>query len=155
MRARLPPMARIRLDYPDDVFVFSTRLEVRFDDINAGMHLANDRVVSLVGEARSRFLEHLGLTELGTPELPGTIVADLAVTYRAEARLRDVLRLDLGVTDANRYGGDVVCRLVRETDGVLVAVAKTGIVFFDYHGTKRPASAPQAFRDAAAHAATP
>ena len=57
-------MARVKLDYPDDVYVFSTRLEVRFDDINAGMHLGNDRLVSLVSEGRSRFLEHLGLSEL-------------------------------------------------------------------------------------------
>ena len=142
-------MARVKLDYPDDVYVFSTRLEVRFDDINAGMHLGNDRLVSLVSEGRSRFLEHLGLSELGTPEQPGVIVADLAVTYRSEARLRDVLRFDLGVTDTTRYGGDVVCRIVRESDGVLVAVAKTGLVFFDYHGNKRPASAPEAFTAAA------
>lgn len=34
-------MARIKLDYPDETYTFSTELQVRFDDINAGMHLAH------------------------------------------------------------------------------------------------------------------
>ena len=86
-------MARIKLDYPDDTYTFSTELQVRFDDINAGMHLAHERVVSFVGEARSRFLESLGLSEIGSDTQPGVIVSDLAVVYKAEARLRDVLGL--------------------------------------------------------------
>ena len=138
-------MARIKLDYPDETYTFSTELQVRFDDINAGMHLAHERVVSFVGEARSRFLESLGLSEIGSDTQPGVIVSDLAVVYRAEARLRDVLRLDVGIADPNRYGGDVVCRVVRAADDTLVAIAKVNLVFFDYQGAKRPVPAPPQF----------
>lgn len=142
-------MARLKLDFPDETYTFSTHLEVRFDDINAGMHLAHDRVVSFVAEARSRFLEHLGLSELGGPDEPGVIVSDLAVVYQAEGRLRDRLRLDCGIADATRYGGDIVCRLVRESDDTVIAVAKANIVFFDYHRHKRVQLAPQRFMQAA------
>lgn len=141
-------MARLKLDYPEQAFTFSTTLSVRFDDINAGMHLAHERVVSFVGEARGRFLESLGLSEVGTDEVPGVIVTDLAVTYHAEARLRDELRLDCGIVDPNLYGGDVICRVVREADDTLVAMAKVNLVFFDYHETKRPCPAPEAFSHA-------
>ena len=48
-------MPRVELDFPDEIFTFSTELTVRFDDINIGHHLGNDRLVSLLGEARSQF----------------------------------------------------------------------------------------------------
>lgn len=134
-------MAQVTLSFPDDTFSFSTTLDVRFDDVNIGAHLGNDSMVSLLGEARSRFLESLGLADLGDP---GTIVADLVVNYRAEARLRDVLRFDVGITDPNRYGGDIAYRVVREQDDTLIALAKTGVVFYDYQ-QKRITDAPTAF----------
>ena len=142
-------MARLRLDFPDEAFTFSTHLQVRFDDMNAGMHLAHDRVVSFVAEARSQFLEHLALSELGSVDEPGVIVSDLAVVYQAEARLRDELRLDCGIVDATRYGGDVVCRIVRESDDTQIAVAKTNLVFFDYAEGKGVRLAPEKFTAAA------
>lgn len=142
-------MARLKLDFPDETYTFSTRLDVRFDDVNAGMHLAHDRVVSFVAEARSRFLEHLQLCELGSADEPGVIVSDLAVVYRAEGRLRDRLRVDCGIVDANRYGGDIVCRIVRESDDTVIAVAKANVVFFDYAHRKGVTLAPQRFTAAA------
>ncbi|MFV0459151.1 MAG: thioesterase family protein [Actinomycetales bacterium] len=155
-------MARVKLDYSQVVFCYSTTMDVRFDDINIGYHLGNDRLVSLLGEARSRFLESRGLSELGSP---GVIVSDLVVQYKAEGRLRDRLRFDIGIADPNRYGGDIVYRVVREahdqatasaaTGGsapaheaepkeTIIALAKTGIVFYDYQQA-RVCSAPDAF----------
>lgn len=122
-------MARVQLDYPDHIFTFSAELDVRFDDINIGAHLGFDKLVTLVTEARSRYLESLGIAEVASP---GVIVSDLAVTYRAEARLRDRLRIDVGVAERSRVGGDVAYRVVRPADDVVIAVAKTGMVFFDY-----------------------
>ena len=72
------------------------------------------------------------------------IVTDLAVQYKAEGRLRDVLRFDVGISDPNKYGGDIVYRVVREADDTVIAVAKTGVVFFDYEN-KRITTAPARF----------
>lgn len=122
-------MARVQLEYPDEIFTFSTELDVRFDDINIGAHLGFDKLVTLVTEARSRYLESLTIAEVASP---GVIVSDLAVTYRAEARLRDRLRIDVGVAERSRVGGDIAYRVLRPADETVIAVAKTGIVFFDY-----------------------
>lgn len=122
-------MARVQLDYPDEIFTFSTELDVRFDDINIGAHLGFDKLVTLVTEARSRYLESLEIAEVASP---GVIVTDLAVTYKAEARLRDRLRIDVGVAERSRVGGEIAYRVVRPADGVVIAIAKTGMVFFDY-----------------------
>lgn len=108
---------------------FSTDLDVRFDDINIGAHLEFDKLVTLVTEARSRYLESLAIAEVASP---GVIVTDLVVSYKAEAQLRDRLRIDVGVAERSRVGGDIAYRVVRPADGVVIAVAKTGMVFVEY-----------------------
>lgn len=128
-------MARLRLEFPDDSFLYRTQMSVRSTDINSGRHLGNDALISMLSEARSRFLLHLGIDDSG-PEGPGVIVTDLATVYCAEAWARDLLQFELGLMDRNRYGGDVIFRVSRPADGTLIALAKTGFVFFDYQSGK-------------------
>lgn len=131
-------MARIELDYPDHLFTYRTTMEVRSTDINAGRHLGNDKLVSMLSEARARFLADAGAADVDETGA-GIIVTDLAVSYRAEARERDDLLFEVGITDLNRYGGDVVFRVTRPADATLIALAKYGFVFFDYQiGKVRP-----------------
>lgn len=137
-------MARIVLDFPDSAFCFKTELTVRITDINAANHLSNDAMISMISEARARFLFHFGIPE-PLDERVGTIVTDLATTYRAEAHARDRLLFEVGVMDFNRYGADVVFRITRPSDGRLVAMAKSGFVFFDYQA-KRVTEMPPHFR---------
>ena len=131
-------MARIELEFPDHVFRYRTTLDVRSTDINAGRHLGNDKLVSMLSEARARFLADAGVPNVDEAG-QGIIVTDLAVSYRAEARERDALLFEVGITDLNRYGGDVVFRVPRPADATLIALAKYGFVFFDYQvGKVRP-----------------
>lgn len=124
-------MARLKLDFPDDLFIFSTQLTVRVTDINGANHLGNDSMISMISEARARFLFDYGLQETGADGL-GIIVTDLATTYKAEAHARDQLVFEVGVMDFNQYGGDIVFRITRPHDSKLVALAKYGFVFFNY-----------------------
>ena len=48
-------MPRIKLELPEKL-VFSTEIPVRITDINYGGHLGNDSILSIVQEARVRFL---------------------------------------------------------------------------------------------------
>ncbi|MEG2033876.1 MAG: thioesterase family protein, partial [Janthinobacterium sp.] len=56
----------------------------------------------------------------------------LATTYRAEAHARDQLLFEVGVMDFNKYGGDITFRITRPRDNTLIAMAKSGFVFFNY-----------------------
>lgn len=125
-------MARLKLDFPDDLFIFSTQLTVRVTDINGANHLGNDSMISMISEARARFLFDYGLQETGADGL-GIIVTDLATTYKVEAHARDQLVFEVGVMDFNQYGGDIVFRITRPRDARLVALAKYGFVFFNYN----------------------
>jgi len=124
-------MARLILTFPEDQYYYTTLVTVRVTDINAANHLGNDSMISMISEARARFLFEYGVPETerdGT----GIIVTDLATTYRAEAHARDQLLFEVGVMDFNKYGGDIIFRVTRPKDKTLIAMAKQGFVFFNY-----------------------
>lgn len=135
-------MARVRLELPDS-YIFETELSVRVSDVNHGGHLGNDRVLAFVGEARARFFQARGVSEMDVGGV-GIVMADAVVSYRAEAFFGDRLRIRLGARDFNRYGCDLVYLIERLGDGDEVARAKTGIVCFDY-SERRIAKASPAF----------
>jgi acyl-CoA thioesterase FadM len=137
-------MARLTLDFPEDQYCYTTPLTVRVTDINGANHLGNDSMISMISEARARFLFEYGVPETerdGT----GIIVTDLATTYRAEAHARDQLVFEVGVMDFNKYGGDIIFRVTRPLDRKLIAMAKSGFVFFNYHSSQVVAM-PEDFR---------
>lgn len=121
-------MARLQLEFPDDQFFFTTPMTVRVTDINTANHLANDSMISMISEARARMLFEYDVNA------DDIIVTDLATVYSAEAHARDLLLFEVGLMDFNKYGGDIIFRITRPQDGVLVALAKSGFVFFDYRG---------------------
>ncbi|AYF86155.1 thioesterase family protein [Pseudomonas sp. JS3066] len=137
-------MARLSLNFPEDQYCYSTHLTVRVTDINGANHLGNDSMISMISEARARFLFEFGINETAEDGI-GIIVTDLATTYRAEAHARDQLLFEVGVMDFNRYGGDITFRITRPADGKQVAMAKSGFVFFNYRES-RVVPMPENFR---------
>ncbi|HJV74388.1 MAG TPA: thioesterase family protein [Noviherbaspirillum sp.] len=136
-------MARLKLEFPEDQYYYSTQLTVRVTDINSANHLGNDSMISMISEARARFLFDFGIEET-QGDNTGIIVTDLVTTYRTEAHARDQLLFEVGVMDFNKYGGDITFRITRPRDNALVAMAKSGFVFFDYKA-KRVVPMPEAF----------
>ncbi|MBR7778712.1 thioesterase family protein [Undibacterium rugosum] len=128
-------MARLLLQFPENQYYYSTQLNVRVTEINAANHVGNDSMVSMISEARARFMFEFGIRETANNGL-GIIVTDLATTYKAEAHARDQLLFEVGVMDFNKYGGDIIFRVTRPADNTLIAMAKSGFVFFDYQISK-------------------
>ncbi len=135
-------MARVKLALPD-TFTFSTDLDVRVSDVNYGNHLGNDRMVTLLHEARLRFLTSHGFAELNIGGV-GMMVTDLVVTFSAESFMGDVLTFHVGLMEFSKYGCDVIYRVENKSLGKKIAEAKTGIVFFDYD-ERRIARIPKVF----------
>ena len=123
-------MARIKLELPAH-FPFSTALLVRITDANYGGHLGNDALLSLLHEARVRFLAHYGFSELDIEGL-GIIMADSVIVYKSEAFPGEWLEIAVTASDFNKYGCDFMYKVTERSSGREVARAKTGIVFFDY-----------------------
>lgn len=137
-------MARVKLDLPEH-FVFSTELDVRVSDINYGNHVGNDRMVSLLHEARLRYFRSQDFSEFNIAGL-GVMVTDVVVSFLAESFVGERLIIHVGLTDFNKYGCDVVYRVDNHATDKVVAKAKTGIVFFDYD-ERKIARIPKVFLD--------
>jgi acyl-CoA thioesterase FadM len=138
-------MARVKLTFPDDVFVFSTTMPVRITDINGANHLGNDALISMLSEARAQFMVQMGLQE----EIANgaiIVVTDLATMYQSESFYPEILRFEVGMTDLNKYGGDYVFRVTKEASGQPVALAKYGFVFLDVR-QKKVVELPDYFRE--------
>lgn len=137
-------MARVEIKMPD-TFPFETEIEVYASYLNAGGHMGNDSLVSLLNEARTRFMKVVGLADL-MPEGTYLINADSAVIYRSEAFHGDRLRFQVTVTDFHKYGCDVVSRVTHAESGKEVALAKAGMLCFD-RKTHKLFQAPAEFQE--------
>lgn len=122
-------MARIKLNLPNE-YIFSTQIPVRITDLNYGNHLANDKLLSILHEARVLFLANFGYTELDCAG-ESLIMGDVAIEYKNEAFYGDILNIQVVAGDFTRVGFDLY--FLVETETKLIAKAKTGMVTFDYN----------------------
>lgn len=136
-------MARIKLGLPEK-FHFSTDIGVRIGDINYGGHLGNDAVLSIIHEARMRFLKSLGFSELDCGG-PGLIMSDAAIVFKSESFYGDIISVSVGVDEFNPMGCDIYYQLLNKENDKEIARAKTGIVFFDYE-KRKPEKVPEKFK---------
>ena len=127
-------MARIKIALPEK-FPFSTELEVRVGDLNYGNHLGNDSVLTLIHEARRRFLTSLGIEEIGADGI-GFVIADAAVVYRSQAFYGDRLRIEVAAGEFASRSCEFDYRVSQVADGRAVAEAKIGAVCFDFRVQK-------------------
>jgi acyl-CoA thioesterase FadM len=76
----------------------------------------------------------------------GVILTDLQVSYRSEAFFGQMLRVEIAAESPSRRGVTLLYRVTDAADGRVVALAATGLLFFDYD-TRRPALMPGRFRE--------
>ena len=137
-------MARIRISIPVN-FSFTTIIPIRITDLNYGGHVGNDAILSLLHEARVQFLKQHGFTEL---DFAGTslIMSDVAIEYKAEVFYGSSLKFMVTAADFTRAGFDIFYKVVDAGNEQLIALAKTGMVCFDYN-TKKITAVPQQVLD--------
>ena len=136
-------MARAKIELPDH-FLFSTEIEIRISDINYGGHLGNDSLLSIIQEARLRFLKHFGFSEKNVSGY-GIIMADAVIIYKSQAYYGDILKIEITVDDFSKQAFDMLYRISKNPAGKEVARAKTRIALFDYQ-KNRIVSIPQSFK---------
>ena len=134
-------MSRIKLQMPEK-YLFSCTIDVRITDLNYGNHLANDALLSIIHEARVRFLKSFGYTELNIEGI-GIMMADAVVIYKSQSYYGDSLIIEVGIGDVSKKSCDFFYRVTKENYTV-VALCKTSLVFFDYQ-IQKPARIPQQF----------
>ena len=115
--------------------IFKTEIPIRITDINYGGHLGNDSLLSIIHEARVRFLKYFNYSESNI-EGSAIIMTDAAIQYKSESFYGDELSIEIGVMDFSKIGCDIVYRITNSDSNKVIAIAKTGIVFYDYQNKK-------------------
>ena len=136
-------MPRVKLDMPPSL-PFATELDVRIGDINYGRHLGNDAALALLHEARLRFLAAHGFSEQDAGG-GALIMLDAVLVYKAQAFHGDRLRIHVGAGEFGPCGCAFFYRAARASDGAEIALARTGLAFYDY-ATGRVIRMPDGFR---------
>ena len=136
-------MTKVQIDLPQE-FDFSTEFQVCIDDVFPGGHLRNYRLISMLNEAHLRFMQTKGFFKL---EIDGLyfINADLEISYESESFHGDVLTVEVAVANMHKYGCDLVYRVTNHTRDKIAAVARTGMLFYDYR-QKKAAAVPESFK---------
>jgi len=138
-------MARIKIDLPEK-FSFTVSIPVRITDVNYGGHVGNDTVLSLIHEARMQFLRSYGYRELEFEGI-GMIMADVGIEFKAELFYGDVVIASVAIGEVGKVSFDIYYKLEKEEGKkVLVAIAKTGMVCYDYEKKKIVAIPDNAIR---------
>ncbi len=125
--------------------VFRHTLAVRFRDMDAYGHVNNAVYMTYLEETRVAFMQANGMRSLDMPER-STILAHAEIDYRAPARLRDVLNIDLVVSRVGNSSYEFSYTVTQAKDGALVAEAKTVQVCFNFV-LNRPIRVPAEWRD--------
>ncbi len=127
-------MARIKIEYPENT-LYRYETTIRLTDLSQAMHLGFDRMVNILHDAAAGFFKSLG-HDMTQDQKIRLIFADLAVQYQSEAFREDRLKIDVGVGEISSKGFEAIFKInnMNRSEEV-VALAKIGVVFFDY--TKR------------------
>lgn len=132
-------MAKVKIELPEK-FLFQTNDTVRVSDINYGNHLGHDALISLLHEARVRFLKKYGFSELNVFGL-GLILAEITVQYKAESFLGDSLDFFLSPRDFTAKTFEIVYLVRHAETQKEVARGITTMIWFDYQ-TRKVANMP-------------
>jgi len=129
-------MPRIKIDLPEQ-FTFSTVIDIRITDINYGGHVGNDTILSIIHEARTRFLRNFGYTELDL-DGKGLIMSDAGIEFKNELFYGESVIASVTVSEFTKAAFEIYYKLEKKKEDatVVVAIAKTGMVCYDYQKRK-------------------
>lgn len=130
-------MARVKIQMPVK-FDFRTEIPIRITDINYGGHVGNDTILSLIQEARTEFLSRSGFTEIDFGGA-GLIMSDAAIEFKSELFYGDRVSISIAVMEFSKVAFEFYYQLEKPGENStmkIVALAKTGMVCFDYSAKK-------------------
>lgn len=134
------PRSKVIIPRP---FLFKTEMNIRITDLNYGNHLANDKILALIHEARVRFLNSMSYSESDIESL-GIIMADAVIEFKSQGFYGDKLCIKISVDNIVKKGFELFYEIENIESGKILGRIKTGIVFYNYK-TQKPSNSPPQF----------
>ena len=83
-------------------FIHESIFKVRTSDMFLGVHLGNDRVLTLMTEAHSNFLTDKGYS-FGNVNNHSCFVKDIQISYKKGVSYKDILSIKIGIQNISKY----------------------------------------------------
>jgi len=129
----------------DDLYRFSTTLEVRWRDVDALGHVNNAVYFNYLEQARLHYMRELGFLPPNSTAV-GVIIAEASCRFESPLKLGEQVTIRARVSGFRRSSFIFEYRIEGE-DGRLAATAQTVQVCYDYE-EQRPSPIPDAWREA-------
>jgi len=154
---RNPRMARVKINLPKN-FSFEVIIPIRITDLNYGNHVGNDTILSILHEARVQYFKSFGYGELDFGGL-GLIMSDVAIEFKSEIFYGERIIASVTASEFSKVAFEVYYKLEKvhqpQSDKrSVVAIAKTGMVCYDY-SSKKIAAIPTEVRQSLESALRP
>ena len=129
-------MARVKLHLPAHPLGTFT-VPVRITDINYGNHVGNNAIVEFIHEARVQFLNSHHFTELNAGGIE-LIMNELVVEYKNQSFYNDQLTIIVFCGEITKISFELYYEIsvFRDETKILIALAKTGMVGYNYEEKK-------------------
>ncbi len=115
--------------------IYETEYTIRVGDLNYGNHVGNDKLLTILHDARCAFLHKFGFNEAFLNcENKGLIVKSLSIDYHAQLYLFDAIKVSLSFSEVRSIS--LIINFVVYKNGEVVAEAKNTLVSFDYKNKK-------------------
>jgi acyl-CoA thioester hydrolase len=129
----------------DDLFRFSTSLDVRWRDLDALGHVNNAVYFTYLEQARHHYLRELALISPEPGDI-GIILAETNCQFKSPLGLGERVTIYMRVSELRNSSFIVKYRIEGE-DGRLVATAHSAQVCYNYQA-RRPVPIPNDWREA-------
>lgn len=129
----------------DDLFRFSTTLEVRWRDVDALGHVNNAVYFTYLEQARFHYLRQLGLVP-PDPAGIGFILAEASCRFKSPLGLGERVTIYVRVSEL-RNSSFIFEYRIEGADERVAATARSAQVCYDYQN-QRPIPVPDAWREA-------
>jgi acyl-CoA thioester hydrolase len=129
-------MSRVKIIIPENK-IASFTIPVRISDVNYGNHVGNDSIISIIHEARVQWLNQYNFTELNIDGI-GLIMSDLEIEFKKESFYGDIIEVQLSIGEVSKVRFELYYQLNTKNydESVILAIAKTGMVCYNYLNKK-------------------
>jgi acyl-CoA thioester hydrolase len=128
----------------DDLFRFSTTIEVRWRDLDSLGHVNNAVYFTYLEQARIHYLRELDLVP-SDPGSIGFILAEANCKFKSPLELGETVTVHMRVSELRNSSFIFEYRMKGE-DGRVVAAASSAQVCYDYRA-RRPIPIPDTWRE--------
>ena len=127
-------MPRIKIDLPQK-YIFSTTIPVRISDVNSAAHVSWNAMFTIMDEAGVQFWKYVKYPEPGNTRI-SRITVDAGINYKKQAFHGQTLKVEIGANDIASKSFDLIFRITDIATGDEIAIAKAGILCYDYDQQK-------------------